>query len=103
METAIVVALITGTFGIIGQFIVARRSQVNVQHTIETNLAVQNEKFESYQRQTNEKIDELRRDNKAQQEWGTRIALLEADAKRHDAEMILLREKIEGKGDHHEK
>lgn len=74
---AIIVALITSGAGLVGSIIVARTSSDKLVHQLELNQAVQNEKIESYQRQTNEKIDELRRQNAAQQEWGTKIALLE--------------------------
>ena len=74
---AIVVALITSGAGLYGSFVVARTSSDKVVHQLELNQAVQNERIEAYQRQTNEKIDELRRQNAAQQEYGTKIALLE--------------------------
>lgn len=84
--TAIIVALITGTFGLIGSIIVARTSSDKVLHQLELNQAVQDEKVASYQRVTNEKIDELRKQNEAQAEWGTRIALLEDWKRRVEAE-----------------
>ena len=81
MDVAIVVALITsgcGLFGsLLGAIIVARKSSSEVSHQLELNQAVQDERIASYQRVTNEKIDELRKQNEAQAEWGTRIALLE--------------------------
>lgn len=81
MNVAIVVALITGGCGLFGSFIsaviVARTSSDKLLHQLELNSAVQDEKIASYQRVTNEKIDELRKQTGEQAEWGTRIALLE--------------------------
>ena len=82
---AIIVAIITGTFGLIGSIMVARTSSDKVLHQLELNQAVQDEKIASYQRITNEKIDELRKQNEAYSEWGTRIALLEDWKKRMEA------------------
>lgn len=78
----IIVAVISGGCGIVSSIIVANKTSEKLLHQLEIGQAVQNEKIESYQRQTNEKIDELRRTNQSQQEWGTRIALLEAEMRR---------------------
>jgi len=78
----IVVAIISAGGGLISSIIVARTTSDKLLHQLELNQAVQTEKVESYQRQTNEKIDELRHQVSSQQEWGTRIALVEAEIKR---------------------
>lgn len=83
---SIVVALITGGCGLIGSIYVARTSSDKVVAKLELNQAVQDEKIASYQRVTNEKIDELRKQNESQAEWGTRIALLEDWKRRMEAE-----------------
>lgn len=75
----IIVGVVSAVCGLISAIIVANKTSEKLLHQLEIGQAVQNEKIESYQRQTNEKIDELRRTNQAQQEWGTRIALLEND------------------------
>lgn len=82
---AIVVALITGSFGLAGSLAMARTSSEKVLHQLELNQAVTDEKINNYQRVTNENIKDLRdqvqSQNAWQNEWGTRIALLEADVK----------------------
>lgn len=81
----IIVALITGCLGLVGSLIVARVSSDKVLHQLEVNQAVQDEKIDNYQRTTNENIKDLRTQvqsqNAWQTEWGTRIALLEAEVR----------------------
>lgn len=94
MNVTIAVALIAGGSGIISAIfsgiLAGKSASSGVLAELKTQQAIQNErmdayqrqtneKIEAYQRQTNEKIDELRHSNQAQQEWGTRIALLEND------------------------
>ena len=86
---AIVVALITGSFGFAGSLAMGRSSAEKVVHQVlhqlELNQAVTDEKINNYQHVTNENIKDLRdqvqSQNARQNEWGTRIALLEADVK----------------------
>lgn len=86
----IIVALITGCLGLVGSLIVARVSSDKVLHQLELNQAVQDEKINNYQRTTNENIKELRTQvqsqNAWQTEWGTRIALLEAEVRQMKGE-----------------
>lgn len=82
---SVVVALITGGCGLIGSFMVARTSSDKVVAEVKLNQAVQDEKINNYQRVTNENIKDLRdqvqSQNAWQTEWGTRIALLEAEVR----------------------
>ena len=73
----IIVAVITGLFGICSAFIAARRATDNVIKEMEVKQAVQNERVDNYQRVTNEKIDNLTNQLNAQSAYGTRIAILE--------------------------
>lgn len=86
----IIVALITGCLGLVGSLIVARVSSDKVLHQLEVNQAVQDEKIDNYQRTTNENIKDLRTQvqsqNAWQTEWGTRIALLEAEVRQMKGE-----------------
>lgn len=82
----VIVAFVTGCFGLVGSIYVARSSSDKVIAKLELNQAVQDEKVASYQRVTNEKIDELRKQNEAQAEWGTRIVLLEDWKRRVESE-----------------
>lgn len=78
----IIVAIISGGAGVASSLIVARNTTTKLIFQIEKGQAVQEEKVSNYQRITNEKIDDLRQQMNAQAEWGTRIALLEADIRR---------------------
>lgn len=73
----IIVALISGGCGLISSIIVAKTSSEKMLHQLEMNQAVQNERMATYQKSTNEKIDELRSKVEVQGEYGTKIALLE--------------------------
>lgn len=84
---AVIVGLISGVCGLISAVIVARSTTDKLLHQLELNQAVQDEKIASYQRVTNEKIDELRKQNESQSEWGTRIALLEDWKRRVESEV----------------
>lgn len=78
----VIVAIISGGSGVLSSLIVARSTTNKLLNELKMQQALQDEKINNYQRVTNEKIDELRRTNQAQQEWGTRIALLEAEQRR---------------------
>ena len=78
----VIVAIISGGSGVLSSLIVARSTTNTLLNELKMQQALQDEKINNYQRVTNEKIDELRRTNQAQQEWGTRIALLEAEQRR---------------------
>jgi uncharacterized small protein (DUF1192 family) len=80
--SVVIVALISGGAGIISSLIVARNTSEKLMHQLELGQAVQNERVSNYQRTTNEKIDELRTQVASQAEYGTKIALLEAEVKR---------------------
>jgi cell shape-determining protein MreC len=78
----VIVAIISGGSGVLSSLVVARSTTNKLLNELKMQQALQDEKINNYQRVTNEKIDELRRTNQAQQEWGTRIALLEAEQRR---------------------
>ena len=75
----LVVGVVGALCSLASAVIVANKTSEKLLHKLEIGQAVQNEKVEAYQRQTNEKIGELIKTNKEQQEWGTRIAILEND------------------------
>lgn len=86
----IIVALITGCFGLVGSIYVAKSSSDKVVAEVKLNQAVQDEKINNYQRVTNDNIKDLRdqvqSQNAWQTEWGTRIALLEAEVRQMKGE-----------------
>lgn len=77
--SVIIVAIISGGTGVISSLIVARSTTNKLLNELKMQQVLADEKINSYQRVTNEKIDDLRRTNQSQQEWGTRIALCEAE------------------------
>lgn len=93
MET-IVAALIAGITGIIGSLIVAAKTSNAMTQKLELQQAVQNERVESYQRTTNEKIDRLTQQVNAQATFGTEIALLKAENKQAREEFKQIRADI---------
>lgn len=89
----VLAALIAGISSFASAIKVARSTSDKLLNEMKLQQAVDKERFEAYQRQmkdtidsyqrtTNEKIDSMTRRLEGQQEWGTRIALLEADMNR---------------------
>lgn len=78
----VVVALIAALGGLGSSIIVARSTSEKLIHQLEMGQAVQNERMESYQRTTNEKLDQLSARVDAQSANDTRLALVEAEVRR---------------------
>ena len=86
MSDAIIVAIITGVFAVIGQLLISRSNTKDVFAKLDkqSELSDANLKAElqKYQAVTDTKIEELTREVRAHNEFATRIPLLEAEDKR---------------------
>lgn len=83
---SIVVAIIAAAGSCIGSLISAKGTRSAVLQKLELTQALQNERIESYQRSTNEKIDRLSAGVDAQAAYGTQIAVLETRLDRLEQE-----------------
>ena len=86
MSDAVIVAIITGVFAVIGQLLISRSSTkdlyVKLDKQSEISDARLDAKLEKYQAVTDTKIDELTREVRRHNEFATRVPLLESEDKR---------------------
>jgi len=86
MSDAVIVAIITGIFAVLGQLMISKSSAKDLYSKLDkqSELADQSLKAElkRYQDVTDTKIDELTREVRRHNEFATRVPLLEAEDKR---------------------
>lgn len=75
---SIVVALIAAAGSCIGAVVSSISTRNTLLQKMELQQAVQNERVEAYQRNTNEKLEQLSTAVAAQAAYGTKIAVIEA-------------------------
>lgn len=78
----VVVAVVSALGGLGSSLIVARSTTEKLLNQLALGQAVQNERIDNFQRVTNDNINQLRTQASAQAEYGTRLALCEAEIKR---------------------
>lgn len=86
MNDAIIVAIITGVFAVIGQLLISRSSTKDLYAKLDKQSEISDQKLdaklEKYQAVTDTKIDELTREVRHHNEFATRVPLLEAEDRR---------------------
>lgn len=86
MSDAVIVAIITGVFAVIGQLLISRSSTKDLYAKLDKQSEISDAKLdaklEKYQAVTDEKISELTREVRKHNEFATRVPLLEAEDKR---------------------
>lgn len=80
--STVVAALLAALSGLGSAVIVARSTAEKLLNQLALGQAVQNERIDNFQRVTNDNINQLRTQVSAQAEYGTRLALCEAEIKR---------------------
>ena len=97
MSDAVIVAIITGLFAILGQVIVSRSSAKELYAKLDKQSEISDAKLEAklekYQAVTDEKITELTREVRAHNNHQERISLLEAESKRANERIKILENK----------
>lgn len=97
MSDAIIVAIITGVFAVIGQLLIQRSSTKDLYAKLDKQSEISDAKLdaklEKYQAVTDEKISELTREVRAHNGHQERIALLEQEEKRQNVRI----EKLENR------
>lgn len=86
MSDAVIVAIITGVFAVIGQLLISKQNAKDLYAKLDkqSELSDANLKAElsKYQAVTDTKIEELTREVRRHNEFATRVPLLEAEDKR---------------------
>lgn len=80
--STVVAALLAALSGLGSAVIVAKSTTEKLLNQLALGQAVQNERIDNFQRVTNDNINQLRTQVSAQAEYGTRLALCEAEIKR---------------------
>ena len=80
--STVVAALLAALSGLGSAVIVAKSTTEELLNQLALGQAVQNERIDNFQRVTNDNINQLRTQVSAQAEYGTRLALCEAEIKR---------------------
>lgn len=97
MSDAVIVAIITGVFAVIGQLLISRSSTKDLYAKLDkqSELSDANLKAElqKYQAVTDTKIDELTREVRRHNEFATRVPLLEAEDRRLNERIKVLENK----------
>lgn len=86
MSDAIIVAIITGVFAVIGQLLISRSSTKDLYAKLDKQSEISDAKLdaklEKYQAVTDEKISELTREVRKHNNFAERIPVMEAEEKR---------------------
>lgn len=97
MSDAVIVAIITGIFAVVGQLLIQRSSNKDLYAKLDKQSEVSDQKLdaklEKYQAVTDTKIDELTREVRKHNEFATRVPLLEAEDKRLNERIKVLENK----------
>lgn len=97
MSDAIIVAIITGVFAVIGQLLISRSSTKDLYAKLDKQSEISDQKLdaklEKYQAVTDTKIDELTREVRRHNEFATRVPLLEAEDRRLNERIKVLENK----------
>jgi len=97
MSDAVIVAIITGVFAVIGQLLISRSSTKDLYAKLDKQSEISDAKLdaklEKYQAVTDEKISELTREVRKHNEFATRVPLLEAEDKRLNERIKVLENK----------
>lgn len=80
--STVVAAFLAALSGLGSAVIVAKSTTEKLLNQLALGQAVQNERIDNFQRVTNDNINQLRTQVSAQAEYGTRLALCEAEIKR---------------------
>ena len=79
MSDAIIVAIITGLFSVLGIIITSRQSNKKVVRELEKHQAKMEHKFELQQALTEQKIEDLTREVRAHNDFARRMPAVETD------------------------
>lgn len=97
MSDIVVVAIVTGIFSVIGQFLIQRSSNKDLYAKLDKQSEISDAKLdaklERYQAVTDTKIEELTREVRKHNEFATRVPLLEAEDKRLNERIRILENK----------
>ena len=97
MNDAIIVAIITGVFAVIGQLLISRSSTKDLYAKLDKQSEIADTKLdaklEKYQAVTDTKIDELTREVRRHNEFATRVPLIEAENRRQNERISELEHK----------
>ena len=97
MSDAVIVAIITGVFAVIGQLLISRSSTKDLYAKLDKQSEISDQKLdaklEKYQAVTDTKIEELTREVRKHNEFATRVPLLEAEDKRLNERLKTLENK----------
>ena len=80
--STVLVAIIAALGGLGSSLIVARSTSEKLPNQLALGQAVQNERIDNFQKVTNDNINQLRAQVTSHAEYGTRLALCEAEIKR---------------------
>ena len=94
MDTAIIVALITGVCAVIGQLIISKANAKDLYAKLDKQSEISDQKLdaklEKYQAVTDTKIDELTREVRAHNNFAARIPVIEAENSRQNERLRAL-------------
>ena len=94
MSDAVIVAIITGVFAVLGQLLIQRSSTKDLYAKLDKQSEISDAKLdaklEKYQAVTDEKISELTREVRLHNGHNERIALLEQEEKRQNERLKVL-------------
>ena len=97
MSDAVIVAIITGIFAVVGQLLIQKSSNKDLYAKLDKQSEVSDQKLdaklEKYQAVTDEKISELTREVRLHNGHNERIALLEQEEKRQNERIKVLENK----------
>ena len=98
MDSAIVVALITGIFAVVGQLVISKTSAKDLYAKLDKQSEISDQKLdaklEKYQAVTDEKISELTREVRAHNHFAERIPVIEAENNRQNERIKVLESKV---------
>ena len=97
MSDAVIVAIITGVFAVIGQLLISKSNAKDLYAKLDKQSELSDKaldaKLEKYQAVTDEKISELTREVRLHNGHNERIALLESEEKRQNERIKALENK----------
>lgn len=97
MSDAVIVAIITGVFAVLGQLLIQRSTVKDLYTKLDKQSELTDQKLdaklETYQAVTNTKIEELTREVRKHNNFAERIPVMEAEEKRLNERIKILENK----------
>jgi hypothetical protein len=97
MSDAVIVAIITGVFAVLGQLLIQRSTVRDLYNKLDKQSELTDQKLDSkletYQAVTNTKIEELTREVRKHNNFAERIPVMEAEEKRLNERIKVLENK----------